>query len=520
MNYSNYYVLAWLTPKGGKQTDVQAWTILSVNKDQLNRDGTWLDIIPDQDVFNVCYSDWRSTGNTTAYDSNLYDIYARLYGTGNPVNDAVSLRNSNGDQAPNGYEFIDPLKDTYNGIGRTVVQLRGTFTKKQRVKIKLDQPGIIIPTGGNYKVRISVYHNNGEPTSRAYIDLPAITENDIEAETSDLASTIWWRLGISGQFPNDVTGNEANFEVELVEAIDHNGATLDAGRLNTESVIYPVYSVGTSFSGYTVAQGTKEYVDDIDNHTRTIYYVLNLVKNVNGINKGTIDSYLYPATNFGLYTEELAQHSTDMESNIGAAVVTGQIGADYGFTNNNTRVNRLDVKKLYIGEDGKAAKNKPVTLRLYSVEYYDDEDNSYILGEEIATKTQDTGNDGTVDFTFDKLPAGRYVLKEVIGGIEYSYRSGEDGKTTISSSGQTIKFEDDTILIKNINVNENYFGSVADGVDLFPLLRHSRYGWIRVDEDETYNKLLELNGGKENGKWALVEKTHGEYNIPADMVKL
>ena len=75
----NYYVLAYLTPKGsGSRGQVIGWSVVDVDENLLNQNGTWSNTIP-QNGFKVCNSDLDATDATMGYDPELFDLNLRLY---------------------------------------------------------------------------------------------------------------------------------------------------------------------------------------------------------------------------------------------------------------------------------------------------------------------------------------------------------------------------------------------------------------------------------------------------------
>ena len=533
----NYYVLATLTPKGtGSKGQVVAWNVLNVNLSDLNPDGTWSGTIP-ADGFNVCNANMDSTGTKIGYNADEYDINLRLYHSDTAYTTYNDIREHADDSAPSGYDFrgvYTKENDPVTGVRKltddntSVIRLHKAYEKEYGVRVYIDNPGLDIPAG-EYVVKVKLLHETGNDTyafAKLKIDPSEGGDTPVELEFySDARGRIWRDQNGSLQDGSNYTftGNEKGVEITLMSLTNGGESfaewTKDSSQTNTYTAVHP----GESIKMYTFTLGEREDVEDISKQKHYVYDVLRFTEDVNGISKGELDERLRQARDFGLYTELLSKHATDMEANIGAAVLSGEIGADYGFSGNNVRVNRITVTKQYY-ENGNPV-SRQVTLRLYPVETYDEATGDYTLGAMISEKQGNTNNDGILKLEFDKLPAGQYVLKEVINGREYdfNYNGSTDGH--IVDGNTVIQFQDRIINIENINVNYNYFGEITDNVSPNPVLTHSRHGLIVVGNDTDYNALVSANGGEVSSEGTTVKRAGADpdypvLDIPADMENL
>ncbi len=522
----DYYVLAWLTPKTPEDSkQVVGYTFYKVEMSTLNASGVYGKTIP-TGGFKAVDADLNVTSDTLGYDPDLYKLNLRLYkktrnwGEGNDVNNVnqITYDNIRGgtyltDEAPTGYDFQTP---TTNG-NTSEIKLRQAYEKVYKLKVHMDKPGLVIGEDEHYVVRVKLDHYNGD-VHYAYAKLVVDEADTYLTFTDDGSGHIWRKTDGTIDTGYNFTGNEKDVTLDVLLL---NGSFENAvlGNLHNE----PLTSgdgtnvrVGESLNKYTVAPASREpWVDDTtDGTSKTIITdVVNFVMDDGDISKGIIDGYLETATDFGLYTEILSVHGTDMESNIGAAKLTGQIGADYGFSGNNLQINRVKVVKKYVG----AADGTVIKLRLYPVDPVTGK-----LGAPIEKKGVIQNETAVIEF--DKLVAGTYVLKEVVNGREYSYDPATNGIVT-TTDGITISFNEDKLVIKPINVNVNYFGQIDGGVDLWSVIRHSRNGTIVSDDPGAYTALLGANGGKNEGPLGWVYQTGSDdfpttYNIPADMAAL
>ncbi|MBQ6374093.1 MAG: hypothetical protein IJJ45_06330, partial [Clostridia bacterium] len=557
-NNKNYYVLATLVPQG-TNGPVRAWKILTVNKGTLTYvdgqpvytgglggAGTWSETVG-ANSFYACDADGNriQTGvdgngqpvyRTTGYDSDYDTMKLRLYNGGETffTYDAIVDRGS--DEAPQGYDFIGVFDeagtpaqgDTPAVPAATVVELRESYTKDYKVKVKVNTAGMSLDAGAKYIVVVKVEHyssSNNDTYAIAPLEMvPGLTEYELDFMTfgDENNPTIWCNKSMTANY-TAFTGNEKARTLTVYQ-YKGSGINLDQLILGTNEHVGSAVSIGESISRYTLTGFTTSTVDDNAGQVTHITDYVNFTKDNGSLSKGVIDGYLETATDFGLYTEILSVHGTDMESNIGADRVTGPIGADYGFSGNNIQVNRVKVTKRYVDENGTALPGKSVTLRLYPVVNMD----PMILGDYIE-KTGTTNSDGVaVDqdgnvLSFDKLTSGTYVLKEVIDGEEYTYDVDNGGVVeNVGDDGVTIKFAEQFIIIENINVNYSYFGHIeTDASNDVAILRHSRNGIIVVGDDPSYEKLWQANGQQEVSNIATVRKDEKhQYNIPVDMAKL
>ena len=439
----NYYVLATLTPKGtGARGQVVAWTTMNVDLSDLNPDGTWNGVIP-ADGFNVCNANMDSTGSKIGYNADEYDINLRLYHSNTAYTNYNDIIKYADDSAPNGYDFRgvytkdnDPVTGSLKLLddNASVIRLHKAYDKEYGVRAYVDNPGLDIPAG-EYVVKVKLLHETGNDTyAFAKLKIDPTVGGDTPAELefySDNNGRIWrdqnGHLGNGSNFT--FTGNEKGVEITLMSLNSNVESFAEWAKDPSQTNTYTVVNPGESINLYTYTQGDREDEENIGEQKHYVYDVLRFTEDVNGISKGELDEKLKQARDFGLYTELLSKHATDMEANIGAAVLSGEIGADYGFSDNNVKVNRITVTKQYYDENGNPANNKQVTLRLYPVETYDENTGNYTLGSMIAQKQGNTNADGVLEIVFDKLPAGKYVVKEVLNGKEYDFNYGgsQDG---------------------------------------------------------------------------------------------
>jgi len=545
----DYYVLAYLTAKGDPNKQVVAWTVNQVGMgsdqvdwpngvethtiiDGLNTKGVYAYTIPASTGFKALDSDLKNTGDTLGFDPALYDLNLRMYTNGYyNVQDIDALtysgiRENFDDSAPSGYDYVTPEI----GANVSTIKLRQAYEKEYRLRVDVDELGLEIKDSDKYIVRVKLVHHSNNQVSYAFAKLVVDKENkstylDFYGEEKN-GKFYYWRDGNCAIQENIyITGNEKATQLDVILLANpiENSAL---GNLKNEPLSSndgSVIPVGESINMYSLSFGKRETVDEHQPGTQTYKTIITDVIKFNvdngDISKGDIDSYLETATNFGLYTENLSVHGTDMESNIGAHELTGQIGADYGFSGNNVQVNRVKVVKKYEG----ASAGTSVTLKLYPV-VSENDDGSYVLGEGIS-QTVNTNGEGIAVFEYKGLISGTYVLKEVVGNKEYGYDDGENGFVNVDSSNLVIDFNEKELVIKNINVNVNYFGSIAGDVDVSAVIGHSRHGVIVTDDQNSYDRLLHANGNVNDGTLGSVYKAGSEqhptkYNIPADMDSL
>ena len=556
----NYYVLAWLTEKDAPKSRPVGWAVLPVDRSALGANGTWTGTLG-TDAFNVCDANLNAIDSRTmGCDPSKYRLNVRLYRSATQETTYNGLIAGGTDAAPNGYDFkgvftaekADPDKPEEQIAANTaIIRLHEAYANKEYgIRVFVDQAGLEIPEG-EYLVRVKLTHETGDDTY-AYAKLV------VDPATEGLAGTplqfylnnghTWMYKGGSTKDPSEdsnlmFTGNEKGVEIELFSLVK---SSIDFDRWGQADPAYvSQINIGESINLYTPSIGERESVEVVDaehpeNSKICIYDVIRFTKDVNGVTIGQLKEALSDATNFGLYTEILSKHATDMESNIGAAHLTGPIGADYGFSHNNLMVNQVKVTKRWLDSNGQG-KQAQVELRLYPVTSYNESTHEYTLGTSYY-KPDNPNGDGTVNqittdskgvavFNFSKLPAGRYVLKEVVGGQEYAFDSPKTDDVITAGNGTNIMFADGMLEIRNINVNINYFGDIADSVPLYGVIRHANRCWAQiVTEDENdYNRLVTQNGGEggtgENdiNQIALAgdaSKNAPEYDIEADMANL
>ena len=544
LSYTHYFVYASLKPKTGSDQPV-AWAIIKVNKDELNNNATWSHQIGIND-FQVCDSSLNPTGATMGYDPDLYDLSLRLLGAYNDYSDptvanrASELLQYGDDKAPKGYDFLGVFVQgghpRATEVDTSYILLHTAYDKNYGIRVYTNPVGMEVEDSEKYVVRVTVDHET-TGNSYAFADLvldgtkgsasdPA-TLTFHKFTDSDNNETIWCNSNGSPRF--DFTGNEKNVRLDVL-AIDSNGSVTPAELIKSPSAgKYTLVKPGDSINLYTLSYGDREVEENQGASRLDVYDVLIFNKDTSGVTIGELQNALSDATNFGLYTEVLSVHGTDMESNIGAAVVTGKMGADYGFSGNNVQVNQLKVTKKYIGSDGQPAPDKPVVLKLYPVESINPDTGDYVLGSAIDPTESGivTNSNGVATIVFNKLVSGNYVLKEVINGQEYSYRMGENGIVSVTDDLK-VTFQDDLITIENININVNYFGSIVgynSPGDYQSLIRHSRNGWIVTDSDADYEALVAANGGQTTSTQGRISKTGSTeypytYDIPSDMANL
>lgn len=534
----NYYVLATLTPKGtGSKGQVVAWTVLNVDEADLNADGTWSGNIP-ANGFNVCNANMDSTNATIGYNADDYDINLRLYHSDTAYTTYNDIREHADDSAPSGYDFRGVYtkdNDPVTGARKltednaSVIRLHKAYDKVYGLRAYVDNSGLDIPEG-DYVVKVKLQHETGGDTyAFAKLKIDPNVGGDTPAVLdfyTDATGRIWRDQNGSLQDGSNYTftGNEKGVELTLMSLTNGGESFAEWTKDPSSTTSYTVVKPGSSINLYTFTFGSREDEENISEEKHYVYDVLRFTEDVNGISKAELDEKLKQARDFGLYTELLSKHATDMESNIGAAVLSGEIGADYGFSGNNIKVNRITVTKQYY-ENGNPV-SKQVTLRLYPVETYNETTKEYTLGTMVAEKQGNTDNNGVLKVEFDKLPAGKYVLKEVVNGKEYDFNYGGSTDGHIVDGNTVIQFQDRIIDIENINVNYNYFGEITDNVSLPPVLNHSRHGLIVVGNDADYNALKTANGGEEVSsegttvKRAGTDPNYPQLDIPADMANL
>ncbi|MBR6219569.1 MAG: hypothetical protein IKQ80_03300, partial [Clostridia bacterium] len=531
----SYYLLATLTPKGEKGP-IQGWKVIPVDLNDLNDDGKWQQKLEGK-AFNAC--DYKMAGcGAIGYDSSLHDMKLRLYTSGNSsITDYAMITSPMhaSDEAPSGYDYLpvadvsgnsSAAQDSIDRLDKTVVTLRQAYTKEYKIKVRVDTAGMEVSENAHYYVMVKLGHyNSSDDYTYAFAPLkmvPGVTEYDL---TPDQFGSGIWCTNNGTEDSRAFTGNEKSREVSVI-MVKSDPPSYGQIIVGAAAAVQPV-SVGESISRYTLTGFDSDTVSDDEHQVTTITDYVDFTRDSGSISKGDIDAYLETATDFGLYTEILSVHGTDMESNIGADELAGPIGADYGFSGNNIQVNRVKVVKRFVDENGQPVAGKKVTLRLYTVERMD----PLTLGDfkEITGTTDAEGiardKNGDV-LAFDKLTSGTYVLKEVVDGVEYAYDVDNGGVVDYAGNDDiTIRFAEEFIVIENINVNYNYFGHIdpsASGTsNLDALLRHSRNGIIIVGNQSDYDTLKERNGGQEVGTTATVKlDTDQKFNIPADMARL
>ena len=541
----NYYVLAYLTPKGsGSRGQVIGWSVVDVDENLLNQNGTWSNTIP-QNGFKVCNSDLDATDATMGYDPELFDLNLRLYHSDTSYGTYKEIRDYASDAAPDGFDFQGVFtKDTDPVTGNlklteedtSVIRLHQAYEKEYGIRAYVDTEGLEIPEG-EYIVRVKLFHQTGDPTF-------AFAKLKIEPTTGGSKPEVleffkndkgwyWYDQNATAHSPADnanyiFTGNEAGIEIKILSLKD--GSTTDPNGEWTKSPeqteAWSEISFGDSINLYTVTLGSREMAEDVAKKICYTYDVIRFTKDEDGVTKPELDEALAQALDFGLYTEILSKHATDMESNIGADQLTGEIGADYGFSGNNVRVNTLTVLKRYFTAEGyPVPEGTEVTLKLYPVTEYDEDPEKCVLGTpiEVKGKTGSGEQAGIATLKFDKLLSGTYLLKEFINGTEYTVSA--DSLTATTADGLTVTFTDKFIEIENINVNYNYFDDIADNVQLPPVITHSRNGVIVVGNQNDFNALVEANGGNEvsnQGEIVLAgeQPAYPKLDIPTDMQNL
>ncbi len=532
----NYYVLASLTPKGtGSRGQVVAWSVLPVDLADLNPDGTWKATIP-SDGFSVCNANLEPTGTKIGYNAEAFDISLRMYHSAISYGTYNDIRKNADDSAPGGYDFKgvytkenDPVTGTLKLTeeNASVIRLHKAYDKVYGIRAYVDHKGLNIPEG-SYVVKVKLLHETGDPTyAFAKLKIEATAGENVPVELEfykDDRNRIWrdQNGGLQDGSNYTFTGNEKGVELTLL-SLNGTGSFAEWTKDPSQTSTYSVIHSGESINLYTFTFDKRENEENVEQKKNYVYDVLRFTEDVNGISKGELDEKLKQARDFGLYTENLSKHATDMEANIGAAVLSGEIGADYGFSGNNINVNRITVTKQYY-ENGNPV-NKQVTLRLYPVKTYNSETGEYTLGTMIGEKQGNTNNDGMLQLIFDQLPAGKYVLKEVLNGKEYDFNYNGSTNGHIVDGNTVVQFQDRIIDIENVNVNYNYFGDITDNVSLPPVLSHSRHGLIVVGNDQDYEAFIHANGGETASDGTTVKKagTDPDYpvlDIPADMEKL
>ena len=533
----DYRVLAELTVKEGvNKGQVVGWTLLDVDDSNLKSDGHWSGSIAG-DGFDAVDANMVPTGQEIGYNADAYGIKMRMFHANSwAENMTYEQIRAQSDAAPSGYDFKgvftkdepdSKLPETVaEGIMKvipentSVIRLHSAYEKDYGIRVYVDQEGLDIPEG-EYIVRVVLHHkggNAGNPYdtyafARLVINENAGVSSPVELQFYDSGDDdhrIWRYHTGGGKLIDDannpdskITGNELGVDLQILQLINNTDSNFSEWvKTPLESSICQMLSLGESINMYTFTQGDREEEEDLGSEKIHLYDVLRFTKDMDGITKGTIDGYLENATNFGLYTITLSKHATDMESNIGAAHLTGEIGADYGFSGNNFQVNRVKVTKRYTDGNGKALKDQPITLRLYPVD-----DSGNIIGSAISpsTKNPKTDKNGTVEVIFDKLVAGKYKLAEVINNQEFFFDSpynsgeGEEGNFRAQGTDVYVKFSEKYIEIEDININYNYFGDISENVTPYPVLRYSRHGLVVTADANDYNNLVDANNGTEPG---------------------
>ena len=433
---------------------------------------------------------------------------------------------------------------TTNGFGLTITRneeepeelVAEANSSNLGVKIHIDKAGLDVSAGDNYYFVMKVDHRGQYDSNTHYVVMPLSIS---ESASGDLIiKDNGFAHGNNGSIWLDMNGAPQNVDMSNQTITGINGILLthkNGGASNFSELIqqgyrqnpykdFIYYNNGSDFNGYKVQINNTVGVIEINDlgEATCVGPTITFTKG-NGISKPSIDAYLKTAVGFGLYTRELAQHDTDMESNIAAHVVTGFGGADYGFSNNNIYVNNIKFVKKYADKDGNPLERE-VTLKLYEVEMEGDnpkrDANGKIVAHEVnfsftspGDNTDGSSTNGTtvhvgstisgttvngiLQGTFTQLPNGTYMIKEVVDGQEYSFEDGTNKTIVIGEdeNKKTIKFVDGLITIDNPYTNRNYFGSIAHGVDLNNIVTHSRQGTIYVEDKPSYDRLAAANGG-------------------------
>ena len=508
----DYKVLAVLTSKDEATLGQPvAWALLDVDERDLNGSAAAFEGIIGTSAFNVCDANMNATGQTIGYNAGAYDIDLHLYHKASwPSEPTYAQIVAAESTAPEGYDLKgvftadkpDPDKPSEDiGSKRAIIRLHSEYARSYSVRAKINTAGLSISQDEEYYVRVRLNHSNGG-TYYAFAKLvvndgQTVANLDFVTYKINNVDTIWYNSnGTNLQSAVTYTGDEGTTELEII-SVKHGQSfsTAECVKPVGSNVPYTIVKFGESINMYTATRGERELAENLGTQTVVVYDVVDFTRDTEGVSKGAIDGYLETATDFGLYTITLSLHATDMESNIGAQHLTGAIGADYGFSGNNLQVNRVKVVKKYVTSSGDPVSGKTVTLRLYpvlqEVPLRLGAPKTDVNGHVDATYT--TGADGTVQIIFDRLPAGKYLLKEVIDGVEYEYASGANG-VVVLGDGRTVKFSERFIEIENININYNYFGDIDDGVALNPILERSRHGVIVVNDSEDYRRLSGANG--------------------------
>lgn len=503
-------------------------------------------------VVDVPFDQFREYGpaGKTVYYQKKYTVKTRIYHinydmtwTLKDKDNPDDLKRDAKDTPENGYEYIS----NYEINGQNIIEIKKSYPDKlYGIKVTMNQPGLEISADIHDYVVVQF----GKGDGRKYVVLPltlsgadkTFTAEDFLSGTAEDApdeEVIW--LDQNGHFKKDkkFTGNETSIKVYILQPKNPSNPDtykiseiVKEGHDNLKEIV-----PGSSINGYsfTIDQTLEEEIDH-QNGVQYFYNTIHFVKDTGGVTKGYIDSYLQTATDFGLYTEELAGHISDMEANIAAASVTGPITAEYGFSGRNTYVNSISVVKKYVKEGGKPYKDKTVHLELFvltkdkdgneveqPVEFQYTDPSTEQTVTITAVAEGKTNAEGVFSFKFEGLPAGRYVLKEKIGNTYYDYKNGtvkvQDGNEEV-----TVKFTDGIITIRNINENINYFDSVNSDVAA-GLLSKSRNGYVYAGNTNTYDLLNGVNQTLNPGERSIVMKAgaengYGPINIISDMSNL
>lgn len=520
-----YYVLAYLTPKGtGSSGKPLAWALLTPDVQQMNAQGSWQGTVS-ANGFRICDADLNETGGRCGWNDDLYDISLRMYHSDKQCADMNEVRKNASDSAPKGYDFKGVYEEDENS---SVIRLHKAYEKSYGgVRAYVDVPGLELSAEDHYIALVKLTHEtSGVHYAAARLVVGASDGGEAPIGLAMIGDSQghYWRDQNGNIVTSDVTftGNEKGVEVTVITT----GTSDPEGKINTliqqpsrnwGEGCYPYYDAD-SVEGYTISIG-RESEEDAAKREAVIYDVIRFTRDGSAdtsVTKDEIDGYLENALNYGLYTENLASHGTDMESNIGAAEVTGDFGADWGYSDNNKRVNRIRVLKSYIGADGKPAANEDVSVTLYK------------NGSSVASKSGKTASDGTLELVFDQLEAGTYTISETVGGKTYRYTDSPagDGVIVVPEKNMTIRFGDrDIVIDPAANQNVSFFGKIGPNVNLEQMIMKSRHSTIVVSDKESFDRLSEANAKVNPGQRAEIvlagpDSGYDDIDISSDMDSL
>lgn len=447
---------------------------------------------------------------------NNYKVFTRLYWSkdNNPGYDSlISPNNDNhSDELENDYAAYENTYQTTSP--QNTIKIKKAIPKEYVVRLEMEsaagQKPLQISEDDEIYVLVSAEHTT---TGTGYfLQKLSINGNDpVEIHVDK-----WYNQNGSERQGERYTGNETNITVQLIQTkvgktiSDINDAVDENNRIvfNTgdEVKIYEIKSYGNA---------NAPVLDADHSTTEQEYYVDKIVlKAPTGtITRNEINSTVNDARHYGFYTLDYAGSSADMEAN-GAAyrVSATSITKDWGYSGNNLRANKIEVRKQYVDGYGKPVANQEVTFHLH-LEAKEDYSDGGIGGSSQTdwTETVVTDENGNAAVTFNGLYAGRYRLYEVINGTEYAWNSankvngsGAD-KITVSfyddagnliDSTDTGSIEEDIVL-----TNTNYYmyfdslEGVSDEV-IQQLIIKARSGSGKkfvINDEKSYNRAVTIN---------------------------